>query len=212
MTVAWSDQSAGRPDWRLIAELIQRHSHKSPRVLDVGCYTGGLLKMLDENVKKAGVEPNRAAANQAALRARAEVWHSLADVPAGRQFDFIIVTDVLEHVDSPGILIKTLFARLAPRGAVIVTTGNGDALLARLFGANWWYWFYVEHISFISPRWLKQFCGITGANASNISYFAYQQLSPLARLGHFLQTLAYGVTGVAYLEAVRLAHRLTKRQ
>jgi 2-polyprenyl-3-methyl-5-hydroxy-6-metoxy-1,4-benzoquinol methylase len=212
LTQAWSDEATVRADWRLIVTLVHQQAITSPRVLDIGCYTGGLLRALGEGIKKAGVEPNRAAAQFASREVGAEVWHSLEDIPADKQFDFIIATDVIEHVDRPAVFVQTMFSKLAPGGSVILTTGDGDAPLASLFGANWWYWFTVEHISFISKKWIELFCQTTGATSDHVIHFSYLQLTPAVRLSHLLQTLLYGLTGSFYLGAVRLAYQLTKRR
>ena len=212
LTTAWAGEISNRPDWVLIANLIYEHGRDDAYVLDIGCYTGGLLKSLKNSFRKAGVEPNRAAARAATLEAKAQIWHSVNEIPRSEQFDFIVATDLIEHVDSPSAFIKSVVHLLQPNGLLIFSTGNGDALLARVFGPHWWYWFPVEHISFVSPSWIQYFCRSNAMTCVKLSYFAYRNLSLRIRLFDLLHAIAYGVGGRAYLEALTLGYKWTGRK
>jgi SAM-dependent methyltransferase len=125
-------------------------------VLDVGCYTGQLLSSLPNHHRLHGIEPNKAAAARAATRGIkviADRFEALAD--RDQNFDVITACDVIEHVMDPLAFLRQLRARLNPGGLLMLTTGNCDAWLWRMFGSRFWYCYFPDHISFIGNRWLE---------------------------------------------------------
>jgi 2-polyprenyl-3-methyl-5-hydroxy-6-metoxy-1,4-benzoquinol methylase len=97
---------------RMLAELVPIGS----RVLDVGCGTGSVSRIIAEtrDAKIIGIEPNSCRA--AAARARGlEVYQDVftpAIVQRLEPFNVILFADVLEHVADPGS-----FLQLAPRAS-----------------------------------------------------------------------------------------------
>jgi SAM-dependent methyltransferase len=146
-----------RPDWDLIVDHILNRLPKGGRVLDFGCYTGGLLGRLNSIYERYGIEINKTAATIATDKLHVQVWQSIEDIPGELRFDVVIASDVVEHVPAPGRLIDKLVGLLADDGILIITTGDAENSLWNRFGANWWYCFYPEHISFISTSWLDYF-------------------------------------------------------
>lgn len=98
------------------------------RVLDVGCGTGSVARILadtrDANV--IGVEPDESRASVAAARGvdvRAGVL-SEAIVKELGQFDVVLFADVLEHLAEPVPLLLLAREALKPDGAVIASVPN----------------------------------------------------------------------------------------
>lgn len=146
-----------RLDWDLIIAYIRDGLPRGGRILDFGCYTGGLLARLHTGYERHGVEINKAAAAVAIEGQDAHVWSSINDIPSELRFDAVIASDVIEHVSNPGQFIDGLIGLLTEDGVLIVTTGDADNRLWNRFGANWWYCFYPEHIAFVSRRWFDHF-------------------------------------------------------
>lgn len=104
------------------------------RLLDVGAARGSFVALATARGWDArGVEM----ATDAALMAR-EI-HGLpvttgviTDVPSDERFDVITIWDVLEHVTDVAGTLSAAHARLAPGGAVLITTDNFDSLVADL--------------------------------------------------------------------------------
>jgi 2-polyprenyl-3-methyl-5-hydroxy-6-metoxy-1,4-benzoquinol methylase len=46
-------------------------------------------------------------------------------------FDLVVLSEVIEHVRSPALLLSEIRHRLRPRGALLITTPNADYLFAR---------------------------------------------------------------------------------
>lgn len=90
---------------------------KPGRTLDVGCGVGRNLAHL--GATGVGVDPN--ASCVAAARAAGFVAYTPSDLPT-EQFDSLLFSHVLEHVDDPAALIRAYLPRLKPAGRVIVIT------------------------------------------------------------------------------------------
>lgn len=207
----WSEPAAQRLEWQIIRSWVAGLAMPRPRVLDVGCNTGDLLASLGEDVAKYGVEPNRHARAAAAERCE-ETWASLDDIAAGTCFDVIVATDVLEHIAEPSRFVRRMFSLLAPGGRVILATGDADAPLARLARAHWWYWFLVEHVSFVSRAWYATLCRREELELLDVAQYAHGTLHGLARLRGLVLALAYAALGQRYLALLARLHRLLGRE
>ena len=98
------------------------------RVLDVGCGTGSVSRLLREHrhARIVGVEPN---AERAALcRDRGLEVHTgylTAELLATLgQFDAIVFADVLEHLADPAAMLRLVRPALKPGGVVVASMPN----------------------------------------------------------------------------------------
>jgi SAM-dependent methyltransferase len=115
------------------AILLSRFTPAS--VLDMGCGNGVYLTApLAERfpaVQFWGTDSDEAtvAAAQAfadAVGGLPNLQYSLdAKLPLGKTFDFIIASEVIEHVNEPGEFLLYLRSKLAPGGHALITTPNG---------------------------------------------------------------------------------------
>lgn len=209
-TSTWPTETA-RTDWDLILVQINRLAPKGGRVLDFGCYTGGLLSRLDARYERFGVEVNRDAAHIAEDGIGARVWSTVHEIPVEQRFDVIVMADVVEHVPNPIALFDTLATRMADGGAIIVTTGDADAPLWSLFGANWWYCFYPEHIAFISLAWTRDTLCRRGWSILGHQRFRHGRLGIFRRLTDFALACVYGVAPRMYFLAASYLKARTGR-
>lgn len=111
---------------RMLVEEARRYA----RVLECGCATGFLSRLIVENSGPdlVGVERDPAAAEEAARHCRRVVVADLAD-PAwaalvGERFDLVIFGDVLEHLPDPAATLRAARAALAPDGRILVSLPN----------------------------------------------------------------------------------------
>lgn len=113
---------------RFLIEEVERLQPTT--VLDVGCGTGQnvtlRLARRFPQIQFLGVDEDQpsivAARAQASPNARFEVSGSGTD--AG-QFDLVVCSEVLEHVEDPPAFLLWLRERVAPGGRLILTTPNG---------------------------------------------------------------------------------------
>jgi SAM-dependent methyltransferase len=201
-TSTWA-REIQRPDWDLIIEQIKSTKPQGARILDFGCYTGGLLSLLDSRYERFGIEINSEASDIARTTASAHIWNSLDLIEGDQQFDVVVMADVLEHMPSPLQFLESVSPLIADDGVLIVTTGDADTPLWNLFGANWWYCFYPEHISFISEAWLDRVLNYTDWSLVTLKRFRYSNPHGLRLISDFLFAWAYGLFPRTYLHLAR---------
>lgn len=136
-------------------ESLPKHSH----VLDVGAGSG----VMGEALATLGVESTVAVEPHDAARAHSAHWYrasyaALSEVPQDKQFDALLLLDVIEHVSNPEQMLRDCVARLAPGGALLLSVPNiahWSIRLSLLFG----FFEYTErgildrtHLSFFTRR------------------------------------------------------------
>ena len=119
-------------------------SIQTPKVLDVGCAEGRLLKsFLEYGCQCWGIEhPSYPA--QRFLDSDRIVYlqgdlHAI-DLPEGA-FDLIFLWHTLEHMDNPQLIMSRLYELLTPKGAIIVAVPNFSSMEARRFKQ---FWFHLD--------------------------------------------------------------------
>jgi cyclopropane fatty-acyl-phospholipid synthase-like methyltransferase len=202
MTTWVADEA--RADWDLIVRYVSEELPQGGKVLDFGCYTGGLLERLGARHERYGVEVNRVAADIASQNIGRDLWRSIDDVPDDLRFDIVIAADVIEHFANPKSLIEQLASKLSDNGVLIITTGDADNYLWNRFGANWWYCFYPEHIAFASEKWLHHIAEDAGVSVSRCESFRYRKLGLVRRVSDCIQAYFYGAFPNTYLGLARL--------
>lgn len=186
---AWTIEVDQRFDWNVAAECVAKVGASS--VLDVGCFDGGFLELLTKSVRKAGVEVNAAAAQRAAelgIEIVADDLHDLAAIE--ERFDVVTAFDVIEHVHDPSSFLACLSTAVKPGGHIIFATGNLAAPTWRLMGRRYLYSWYLEHIAFVSPRWIRREAPNLGFEVVSITRFSH---TSHVRFGFVLGMLKNGV-------------------
>lgn len=209
-TATWVADDA-RVDWDLIVRFVSEELPQGGKVLDFGCYTGGLLKRLGTRHERYGIEVNQVAADIASQSIGRDLWPSIDDIPNDLHFDIVIAADVIEHFANPMSLIEQLTSRLSENGVLIVTTGDANNYLWNRFGANWWYCFYPEHIAFVSRNWLHHIAKDAGISVVRCESFCYKKLGLARRVSDLVQTYFYGIFPNAYLALAKLFLKLAGR-
>ncbi|HZP34064.1 MAG TPA: class I SAM-dependent methyltransferase [Candidatus Acidoferrales bacterium] len=110
------------------------------RILDVGCASGYLGKVLRENGHYViGIDADRGAATSA--RAYYDVFHltdiETFDFPYRHEFDYLLFADVLEHLRDPLAVLRRAIPTLVNSGKLIVSVpniANWTVRLKLLFG------------------------------------------------------------------------------
>jgi 2-polyprenyl-3-methyl-5-hydroxy-6-metoxy-1,4-benzoquinol methylase len=192
------DAEQDREDFRLIIAMLQPLHGQELSVLDFGCYTGQLLALLPASFRKFGIEPNRQAAAAAASKGIQIITDADGCGAAGRpqRYDIILCCDVIEHVPNPLELMTSFRSQLKSGGSLIVSTGNSDALLWRLTGSRFWYCQHAEHISFLSPRWMRNLSEQAGLELTDVRAFNYR--GGRTQFGRALAAIFYRASPAIY--------------
>jgi SAM-dependent methyltransferase len=98
------------------------------KVLDVGCGNGSQLAipMAEAGYHVTAVDPHRPSIDRGrGLSPRVEFFHgSIGELPQN-QFDCVIISEVLEHLDAPEELLRGSLPYLSDAGLLVVTVPNG---------------------------------------------------------------------------------------
>ena len=123
-------------------------------ILEIGCGEGWMLAALREKGwRVVGIERTLDAVRPARGERSLPVFvGSLDAVGPGRQFDAIVLFQVLEHLATPMEALSRCAALLKPGGTLIVGVPNARSWQARLFGADWFHLDVPRHLFHFSPQ------------------------------------------------------------
>lgn len=168
----------------------------NPRILEVGCGTGGNLDMLARFGRVSALEMDDAARAMAARKTgdRYDIRAGSCphDIPfAPGSFDLVCLFDVLEHIEDDAQTLVRLRERLAPNGRLLITVPA-------------YQWLHGAHDEFLhhkrryTARRLRGQCAAAGLSPARMSYFN-TLLFPLAAIARLKDKLLGGtsVTGTA---------------
>lgn len=129
-------------------------------VLDVGCYIGALVSRFQKaGAQVLGIEPDATAAEFARTHYGLEIITAMfEDADLGeKQFDFVIISHVIEHLVSPTAVLHKIRKCLKDGGTLYVATPN---LVRPKTGP--WRLFSSAHNFYFTPKtlgWTMQKCG-----------------------------------------------------
>ena len=187
------DRLADRKRLDFITDFIQKSLPAQARILDVGCGNGVISRHLgkfDFNV--TGIDVSDKTIEKAnALNTLSNVMFvrkSAEELMAsGEQYDAIICSEVLEHLDHPEALLEVLNKTLSVNGKLIITVPNGkgprESLVTKpilkLRNKNNWLWKLV--IKF------KKMLGYSGTttqsaadNLDHVQFFSKKDIQQLS--------------------------------
>ncbi len=164
---------------RLIVELA-----KGRRVLNVGAagnaedyLDGGEADWLHAQiaavaVETVGLDIDEQSVRQLSERGYDTVCGNAEDAALKRKFDLVVMSDVIEHFDNPGIAIANMMAHLDDDGDLVMTTPNATAwsLVARaaLRKSMGIYW---DHVAVYAPEHIQAMCDRHGYTVADLALF-----------------------------------------
>lgn len=180
-----------RNDWKILTSYIENNYPAEISVLDIGCNRGETLVKINAQNRRFGLEINTKAATIARLNEDLTIWSNYEEIPKNQKFDVIFSTDVIEHISTPTEFLKPLLNMLKDNGSLIISSGDGQNSFAKLFGRKWWYWYFPEHISFISEKWLTKFANDNNLIINEMNNFHYHQISFIKRMRLLVGSLLF---------------------
>lgn len=116
-----------------LAEIIRRLQLTRPRVLDVGCGDGYVIRELVRRLELGEVVAHDIHLDDALIRELSQPGLTFVrELPSTYRAELVSMLDVLEHVADPAALLaEVVRERLAPGGHVIVTVPAFQRLMTR---------------------------------------------------------------------------------
>lgn len=127
--------------YRHIIEVIDKYLTSDMKALDVGCGSGTVaLYIANMGNRVVGIDISNNSVEKCKTSAEFLKLQDLAtfermDFPRrspGRLFDFVLLTEVIEHLDNDNLAIKKIHKLLKPGGILLITTPSSNAPLYRL--------------------------------------------------------------------------------
>lgn len=143
------------------------------RILDIGCATGYVGKLLKENrhyvvgfdISKKAIKKAKIVLDEAYV-----VDIEQKKLPVLRKFDVLILSEVIEHLFQPEKTIKKLSNYIKPKGTLIIST------------PNFLYWGY--RIQFLKGNF--NYSHVGAFDEGHIHFFTYHSLRSLLKVNNFV--------------------------
>lgn len=169
--------------WRLdfsetfSAKVDQILKNRPSEICDLGCGDGTLGVSLNHlGHRVIGVEFDKDAV-QLARKNGLEVYEGSVDqipeIVASKQFDAVILSQVLEHLLDPVATVKTVYSLLRKGGVFICRVPNMECLNAYYRGITWEHLDPPRHLNFFTPSNLKNICQKAGFSIHRIFFDNY---------------------------------------
>ena len=111
----------------LFEDAIQKCNSNHPKVLDLGCGTGGNLEFLKSNFNQIydwrGCEPNSWACKYSQMRGNHTEFSTIEGYKTEAKFDIVLLIDVIYHRDvNPNEALKKINKLMKPGGILIINS------------------------------------------------------------------------------------------
>jgi SAM-dependent methyltransferase len=130
------EPSRGLPGWSIRRPLsdwlrAEGRAAAGKRLLDVGCGVKPYYPFFDTVAEYVGVDVQE--------NPQADLHGAIEDLPVeAGSFDIVLCTQVLEHVDDPGVAVRELHRVTAPGGRVLASTHG--VMLYHPNPQDYWRW------------------------------------------------------------------------
>ena len=123
-------------------ELLRSFLSPSATILDIGCGSGRLVKLLKRQgfTRIFGIDIALSALKSSEVE---KLNLTLASAEEGlpfasESFDVIFFLDVIEHLRQPFEALQEIYRVLKPDGVLLLTTPNAGSILRPLLGKRWY--------------------------------------------------------------------------
>lgn len=120
---------------RIGIDLLSPYLGGHPKILDIGCYSADLLKLLPSGMNYYGVDFDEGALRIAKGRGARTIRLNLETDPiplVSKEFDIVIATEILEHLRDPVRMVQQIKRLLAESGVALISLPNECTLYHRL--------------------------------------------------------------------------------
>jgi SAM-dependent methyltransferase len=138
---------------------LVRERKAGGRLLEIGCGTGGFLRMARERYEVKGLDISKTAID--AIRAEFDERVQQGDLeqdalPVG-SYDVIVVFNILEHLHRPAEAVQKLYGALAAGGLLVGSVPNNGGVVGSLVTRVGNYFDRTHCSTFAPERWQRIF-------------------------------------------------------
>lgn len=160
-----SQSSSSLEIYEKVCKLIKKYVNKDEKILDVGCGSGDMLKLLKLDGYKhlTGLDPSKMSIDKLLDAGIFGIKGSIYDKPSGDmygKFDIIILSGVLEHLYDLKNSIENLRKYLNRSGKILCIIPN--SLEYYLYPLPLPHYINIEHINHFSPNSLISLFSASG--------------------------------------------------
>lgn len=148
---------------------FKKFINRKMNILEVGCNEGSFLKIAKESgYEILGLEPNDKLVEYANNLNLPVVQGIIETFRPERQFDAIVLFNVLEHLKDPAGALRKMSSILSPGGYLVLEIPSIDSFLAKKQKEDW-EMITVEHFSYFSQKTITAFLNSHGFSVKQIS-------------------------------------------
>jgi 2-polyprenyl-3-methyl-5-hydroxy-6-metoxy-1,4-benzoquinol methylase len=128
------------------------------RVLDVGCgFNSSLIKEIKEKkLDWTGLEINPIVIKKLHQKNLNAIFGSLGKTSLKQKYDFILMSQVIEHYVNFNQILVECQKILNPGGKILILTPNTDSIYRRRYGALWLNWHVPYHTVLFNHKSIKK--------------------------------------------------------
>lgn len=146
-------ESVLRAEFARVVDVLKQHCRSGGRLLEVGSAYGFFLKEAQSSFDVHGIELAKDAVDACHRAGLRNVQQGVVDEDTLARVgpvDAVVMLDVIEHLPDPFETLRLCNKILKPGGVILITTGDFDALIARLTGRHWRLMTPPQHLWYFS--------------------------------------------------------------
>lgn len=171
--VRWARRFVQKSKSRAIRRLVPEDAN----VLDVGCGSGALLKLMADFGPKRwrlfGNDFNPDALESVERLGIQTIPGRFEEIDIDLRFDLIVLNQTIEHLDQPARVIRKAAELLKPGGILFVETPCTEGIDAKLFRRRYWGGYHIpRHWSLFSPPSVNTLLRANGLDEIKVRFLA----------------------------------------
>ncbi len=127
------------------------------QALDIGCAAGYFVNYLQQQGwDSQGIDVSTECVDFAREHGLAVVAGDYLQHDYKQRFDLITMWASIEHLHTPELFLKKIYMELADHGRLYISTCRVGVSFSKLYGSNWRFYNFPEHLFFFSLKTLKR--------------------------------------------------------
>ena len=173
------------PAWKdaLAAGVFYLPAKRGGRLLEIGCGSGTTLHLMEQKGwSVTGLDFDEGAVKNARSKGlNVRLGELSTQEFADESFDAVVMSHVIEHVSSPGELLRECRRVLKKGGVLVALTPNADSRMHMHYGRNWRALETPRHLQIFTSKSLASMANSAGyagvETFTSMNGFVYQDLA-----------------------------------